>query len=299
MRLMSFSMTTEQVRRRDKTVTRRLGWWNLKPGERLRAVVKGQGLRKGEHPETLAIIEVVSTRRQPLNTITPADLIREGFRDWSVYDFVQLFLAHAPRGTRRNAVVNRIEFRYVEDAAPTEEPHMTDAEKEAQRTAALERLHAMLRSAAEDMPFSILHGLPNLAARFHAALSERHPWNREGNSYLTAGRTGLPGPAPRRHRRRDAARPGDHAMNPTRIEWTDATWNPVVGCSEISPACDHCYARSFARRLAANPSLSDRDRAAYAAALSADRTRWHTAVLLPHRMLEPLGWKRPRRVFVV
>ncbi len=32
------------------------------------------------------------------------------------------------------------------------------------------------------------------------------------------------------------------------IEWTDATWNPVTGCTEVSPGCDHCYARTFAER---------------------------------------------------
>ncbi|ATN91241.1 hypothetical protein I5H76_gp063 [Mycobacterium phage Phasih] len=32
----------------------------------------------------------------------------------------------------------------------------------------------------------------------------------------------------------------------TGIEWTDATWNPVTGCTEVSPGCDHCYAKTFA-----------------------------------------------------
>lgn len=34
----------------------------------------------------------------------------------------------------------------------------------------------------------------------------------------------------------------------TAIEWTDATWNPVNGCTAVSPGCDHCYARTFAER---------------------------------------------------
>ncbi len=33
------------------------------------------------------------------------------------------------------------------------------------------------------------------------------------------------------------------------IEWTDATWNPVTGCTQVSPGCDHCYAKTFANRL--------------------------------------------------
>lgn len=49
MKLMSFSMTTEAFERCEKTVTRRLGWWNLKPGELLQGVEQAQGLRKGEH----------------------------------------------------------------------------------------------------------------------------------------------------------------------------------------------------------------------------------------------------------
>ena len=36
----------------------------------------------------------------------------------------------------------------------------------------------------------------------------------------------------------------------SKIEWTDETWNPVVGCSKISPGCDHCYAVIMAKRLA-------------------------------------------------
>lgn len=37
------------------------------------------------------------------------------------------------------------------------------------------------------------------------------------------------------------------------IEWTDATWNPVTGCTEASPGCDHCYAHAFAERFRSVP----------------------------------------------
>ena len=37
----------------------------------------------------------------------------------------------------------------------------------------------------------------------------------------------------------------------TKIEWTDATWNPVTGCDRVSPGCDHCYALTMAKRLKA------------------------------------------------
>jgi protein gp37 len=39
------------------------------------------------------------------------------------------------------------------------------------------------------------------------------------------------------------------------IEWTEATWNPVTGCSEVSPGCAHCYAKTFAERWRGIPSI--------------------------------------------
>jgi len=43
---------------------------------------------------------------------------------------------------------------------------------------------------------------------------------------------------------------GDLTMSQnSAIEWTDSTWNPVTGCTEVSPGCDHCYARTFAERF--------------------------------------------------
>ena len=40
----------------------------------------------------------------------------------------------------------------------------------------------------------------------------------------------------------------------TRIEWTDATWNPVTGCTKVSEGCDHCYAETIAHRFAGTPA---------------------------------------------
>jgi hypothetical protein len=62
MRLISFSLTTRQVRDGSKTVTRRLGWADLKPGERLQACVKCMGIPKGGHVEKIRVIECVSNR---------------------------------------------------------------------------------------------------------------------------------------------------------------------------------------------------------------------------------------------
>ena len=116
MRAMSFAKTTSQVRDRTKTVTRRLGWQVLKPGDRVRAVEKVMGLRKGEKRVELAVIEVVSVRRERLDAITDEDVGREGFPGRDAGWFVRFFseaMAVPPW-----AEVTRIEFRYVDREAP-------------------------------------------------------------------------------------------------------------------------------------------------------------------------------------
>jgi hypothetical protein len=113
-RNMSFFHTQEQVRERRKDVTRRLGkgWRKLKPGDRFWAIVKGQGLRKGEHVERICLLECVSNRVERLDWIMPGDVAREGFPDNSPAWFVAMFCRSM--GCRPNAEVNRIEFKYVE-----------------------------------------------------------------------------------------------------------------------------------------------------------------------------------------
>ncbi len=72
---------------------------------------------------------------------------------------------------------------------------------------------------------------------------------------------------------------------PSSIEWTDETWNPVTGCTRVSPGCDHCY------MFAMYPRLRAMGVAGYGAApdeITIMRERLHT----------PLSWKKPRRVFV-
>jgi hypothetical protein len=113
MRNMSFSLTTEQVRRREKTVTRRLGWEDLKPGERVRAVVQGMGLRKGEKVEPICVIEAVSVRREMLCLMPESDCAREGFPQLDAPSFIRMF--RAANGCRGDAFVTRIEFRYVDE----------------------------------------------------------------------------------------------------------------------------------------------------------------------------------------
>lgn len=70
----------------------------------------------------------------------------------------------------------------------------------------------------------------------------------------------------------------------TGIEWTDATWNPLVGCTKVSSGCDNCYAETFVNRFAGSKGFPE---------------RFDTVVLRDQRFLsQPLRWRRPRRVFV-
>lgn len=65
----------------------------------------------------------------------------------------------------------------------------------------------------------------------------------------------------------------------TGIEWTDTTWNPVTGCTKVSPGCDHCYAEKITERFHGKGAFAD-------------------VKLHPDRRDAPLRWRKPRRVFV-
>ena len=85
----------------------------------------------------------------------------------------------------------------------------------------------------------------------------------------------------------------------SKIEWTDATWNVVLGCDRVSPGCDHCYAIRTAHRLAGNPNHLIHD--AYEGLVEErdGRLDWTGRVnLVPERLDLPLRWRRPRRIFV-
>ena len=71
-------MTTGQFKARVKTVTRRFGWWFLKPGDVVWGVKKSMGLKENEKVQRLCKIHILSTRSEPLNAITPAELVLEG-----------------------------------------------------------------------------------------------------------------------------------------------------------------------------------------------------------------------------
>jgi protein gp37 len=68
------------------------------------------------------------------------------------------------------------------------------------------------------------------------------------------------------------------------IEWTEATWNPLTGCTKISPGCKHCYAERLAKRLKAMGNANYRD---------GFKLAFH-----PHALEIPLRWKRPTTIFV-
>jgi len=115
---MSFSLTTPQILARSKTVTRRMGWRFLKPGDRVQAVEKARGLKKGEKVRKLAVLRVVNVRVEPLSrlisepTYGEDELPREGFPCWLRDDFIEMF-CRANRLKTARTHVTRIEFEYV------------------------------------------------------------------------------------------------------------------------------------------------------------------------------------------
>lgn len=113
MRNISFSLTTPQIRARTKTVTRRLGWKNLKPGDLLCACVKCMGLKPGEKIERLCVIEVVSNHAARLSQMIETDCDAEGFPEMTADQFVEMFCKHM--GCQPDRVVSRIEFKYRDD----------------------------------------------------------------------------------------------------------------------------------------------------------------------------------------
>jgi protein gp37 len=70
----------------------------------------------------------------------------------------------------------------------------------------------------------------------------------------------------------------------TSIEWTDATWNPVRGCTKVSPGCKHCYAERFAER--------------FRGVLNHPFEQGFDLRLIPEKLDVPLKWRAPRRIFV-
>jgi protein gp37 len=81
----------------------------------------------------------------------------------------------------------------------------------------------------------------------------------------------------------------------TKIEWTECTWNPIIGCSKTSPACDNCYAERMACRLATMPAT----KGSYGTVVDLGVKRWNGKTALVESALAiPLRWRKPRRCFV-
>jgi protein gp37 len=70
----------------------------------------------------------------------------------------------------------------------------------------------------------------------------------------------------------------------SKIEWTDATWNPVRGCTKVSPGCAHCYAETFAERFRGVPGHP--------------YEHGFDLRLVPGKLEDPLRWSKPRMIFV-
>lgn len=84
-------------------------------------------------------------------------------------------------------------------------------------------------------------------------------------------------------------------MAETQIEWTDATWNPVAGCSIYSAGCTHCYAMNMAKRLEAMGI----EKYAGLTRRSGNRTVWNGVIREDYATLSlPYHWKKPRKIFV-
>lgn len=114
---MSFFMTSAQYRAGTKTVTRRLGWRSIKIGVVHKAVLKGQGLKRGEKIEVLGQFIPVSSRWEPLQRLLDEpqygaeEMVREGFPGMSPAQFVSMLCKHYKCTPEKE--FNRIEFVYV------------------------------------------------------------------------------------------------------------------------------------------------------------------------------------------
>jgi hypothetical protein len=116
MRNMSFQRSAAPMLARAMTVTRRVGWRDLAPGELVQAVGQTRGLPKGAKVQRLGVIRVVSVRRESLARLEESRYCKlkdanEGLPGLSGRELVERFVAAT--GCRKNAVVTRIEFEHV------------------------------------------------------------------------------------------------------------------------------------------------------------------------------------------
>jgi len=122
-RNISFALTTPQFRARIKTVTRRMGWLNAKPGDVLCGVKKGMGLKPGETVERLSMIRLTDVRRERLRLIIDdldygfAETAKEGFPEghplhWPS-EFVEFF-CRSHKDCIPGSLVTRLEYEFLD-----------------------------------------------------------------------------------------------------------------------------------------------------------------------------------------
>jgi hypothetical protein len=109
---MSVALTEDAVRARTKTVTRRLGWQVLRPGDRVTLCRKVMGRRRGEPVERIVDVEIVDVRRERLDAITADDVVLEGFPSWTPAEFVAFF-CRTHKGCTPDSEVTRVQWRYL------------------------------------------------------------------------------------------------------------------------------------------------------------------------------------------
>ena len=120
------------------------------------------------------------------------------------------------------------------------------------------------------------------AAWSYAARRRGQPRTAIPSKPASSGPTNSPPPTPP-HPRWQYCETSEVTM--TGIEWTDATWNPLTGCTKVSPGCDRCYMYQWYPRLKAIGAKGYEK--------SPDQI-----TTVPDRLLQPLSWKKPRTVFV-
>lgn len=87
----------------------------------------------------------------------------------------------------------------------------------------------------------------------------------------------------------------------SKIEWTEETLNPIVGCTKVSAGCENCYALAMVVRLAHNPKLPAATREKYRSTIHKVNDKWEWSGVLaffPERLGKPLTWRKPKMVFV-
>ena len=86
---------------------------------------------------------------------------------------------------------------------------------------------------------------------------------------------------------------------PTKIEWTNETWNPVIGCFKVSDGCKNCYAEKMAFRLAHMEWNDDNRELNYCKVIDPDSKQWNGKIhFIEKALTKPLNWTKPRMVFV-